>query len=43
MEASKPKKEALSVSAALTIAKSLLQEHTFKILGEVSELNDKPG
>ena len=43
MEALKPKKEALSVSAALTIAKSLLQEHTFKILGEVSELNDKPG
>lgn len=37
------KKEALSVSAAITIAKSLLQQHAFRITGEVSELSDKPG
>lgn len=36
-------KEALSVSAAITIAKSLLQQHAFRITGEVSELSDKPG
>ena len=36
-------KEALSVSAAITIAKSLLQQHAFCITGEVSELSDKPG
>lgn len=36
-------KEALSVSAAITIAKSLLQQHAFRIMGEVSELSDKPG
>lgn len=35
--------DALSVSAAVALTKALLQEHTFKILGEVSELNDKPG
>ena len=35
--------DALSVSAALGIAKSLLQEHTFKIIGEVSELSNKSG
>ena len=36
-------KEALSVSVAITIAKSLLQQHAFRITGEVSELSDKPG
>lgn len=36
-------KEALSVSAAITIAKSLLQQHAFRITGEVSELSDKLG
>lgn len=36
-------KEALSVSAAITIAKLLLQQHAFRITGEVSELSDKPG
>ncbi len=43
MESSCTQKDALSVSSALAIVKSHLQEHTFKILGEVSELNDKPG
>ncbi len=37
------KKRALSVSAAIRLTKSLLQEHTFCIEGEVSELNNKPG
>lgn len=40
---SRGEKEALSVSAAITIAKSLLQQHAFRITGEVSELSDKPG
>lgn len=40
---SNEQKEALSVSAAITIAKSLLQQHAFRISGEVSELSDKPG
>ncbi len=40
----KPKeRRALSVSAALNIAKSIISEHTFHIVGEVSELNQKPG
>lgn len=43
MEEPVVKREALSVSAAVSIAKSIMQEHTFKILGEVSELNNKPG
>lgn len=33
----------LSVSQAVTIAKSILSEHAFKIVGEVSELSNKPG
>lgn len=33
----------LSVSHAVTIAKSILSEHTFKVVGEVSELSNKPG
>ena len=33
----------LSVSQAVTIAKSILSEHTFKVVGEVSELSNKPG
>ena len=37
------KKRALSVSAAIRLTKSLLQEHTFCIEGEVSELNNKSG
>lgn len=37
------KRRALSVSAALNIAKSIISEHTFHIVGEVSELNQKPG
>ena len=40
---STPKRRALSVSAALNIAKSVISEHTFHIVGEVSELNQKPG
>ncbi len=36
-------RRALSVSAALNIAKSIISEHTFHIIGEVSELNQKPG
>lgn len=36
-------RRALSVSAALNIAKSVISEHTFHIMGEVSELNQKPG
>lgn len=44
-ESSQPTRErrALSVSAALNIAKSVISEHTFHIMGEVSELNQKPG
>lgn len=37
------KRRALSVSAAIRLTKSLLQEHTLCIEGEVSELNNKPG
>ncbi len=37
------KNEPLSVSAALAGAHSYLQKKTFKIVGEVSELNDKKG
>lgn len=37
------KKKSLSVSGAVRLAKSILQEHTFHIEGEVSELSDKPG
>lgn len=37
------KRQPLSVSAAMRIAKDLLQEHTFHIMGEVSELSNKPG
>lgn len=37
------KKKALSVSAAIRLTKQLLQERTFCIEGEVSELNNKPG
>lgn len=37
------KRRALSVSAALNIAKSIISEHSFHIVGEVSELNQKPG
>ena len=36
-------RKALSVSAALNIAKSIISEHAFHIVGEVSELNQKPG
>ncbi len=36
-------REALSVSAAVAIAHSALQEYTFCIVGEVSELSNKPG
>lgn len=36
-------RKALSVSAAVNIAKSIISEHTFHIVGEVSELNQKPG
>lgn len=36
-------RKALSVSAALNIAKSVISEHSFHIVGEVSELNQKPG
>ncbi len=43
MKGSCVQKDVLSVSSALAIVKSHLQEHTFKILGEISELNDKPG
>lgn len=41
--ASPQQRKALSVSAAVNIAKSILSEHTFHIVGEVSELNQKPG
>ena len=36
-------RKALSVSAALNIAKSIISENAFHIVGEVSELNQKPG
>jgi len=38
-----PRSEALSVSAAVSIAQSILADHSFKVVGEVSELSDKPG
>lgn len=37
------KREALSVTDAVNRAKSILVQHSFRILGEVSELNNKPG
>lgn len=41
--APKKKKEALSVSAAVRMVTGMLKEHTFRIVGEVSELSDKAG
>lgn len=38
-----PQQEALSVSAVVALADSVLQEHTFRVVGEVSELSNKPG
>lgn len=43
VDAPAQKKRALSVSAAIRLAKSLLSEHTFVVEGEVSELSNKPG
>ena len=43
MAAESKQHPSLSVSQAVTIAKSILSEHTFKIVGEVSELSNKPG
>lgn len=40
---SAPQREALSVSAAVAVADSVLQEHTFRVVGEVSEFSNKPG
>lgn len=43
MQSDTQQRAPLSVFQAVTIAKSILSEHTFKIVGEVSELSDKPG
>ena len=39
----KNEQEALSVSAASAMANSIMEEHTFRIVGEVSELSNKSG
>ena len=42
---SSPKRESdiLSVTEVTNIANSILKNHTFHVMGEVSELSDKPG
>ncbi|MGI6104989.1 MAG: exodeoxyribonuclease VII large subunit [Raoultibacter sp.] len=43
MQAKETNSELLSVSSALALAKNALESFTVKLVGEVSELNNKPG